>query len=203
MREGILGGSFDPIHNGHLHVARECRTRLALDRVLFVPARVPPHKQSVLLTAARHRLEMVKLATRDTSGFEVSDAELTRTGPSYTVDTVSAELARLGEGAEIFFLMGADQAFELHLWHNVRKLAQLCTLVPVTRPGFALERLDALAADLPAEMVKELKSAATEIPPADVSSTEIRRRVRAGENISELVPAAVEEYIRAHNLYRD
>jgi len=203
MREGILGGSFDPIHNGHLHVARECRTRLALDRVLFVPARVPPHKLDLPLSDARHRLEMVRLATGGTAGFEVSDAELGRTGPSYTVDTVSGELARLGEGAEIFFLMGADQAFELHLWHNVRKLARLCTLVPVTRPGFALDRLDELAKHLPTGVVRKLKSAAMEIPPMDVSSTEIRRRVRAGMSISEFVPPPVEEYIRAHSLYRD
>ena len=203
MREGILGGSFDPIHNGHLHVARECRTRLALDRVLFVPARVPPHKQSAPLTDARHRLEMVRLAIDGIAGFEVSDAELGRTGPSYTVDTVAAELTRLGEGTEIFFLMGADQAFELHLWHDVRKLSRLCTLVPVTRPGFVLDRLDELKPHLPAGMVRKLKSAATEIPPVDVSSTEIRRRVRVGESISGHVPPAVAEYIRTHKLYRD
>jgi nicotinate-nucleotide adenylyltransferase len=174
-----------------------------LDGVVFVPARVPPHKQSVPLTDARHRLAMARVAIAGIAGFEVSDAELGRTGPSYTVDTVSAELARLGEGAEIFFLMGADQALELHLWHNVRKLAGLCTLVPVTRPGFVLDRLDDLATHLPAGVVRKLKSAAMEIPPVDVSSTEIRRRVRAGMSISELVPPAVEEYIHAHNLYRD
>jgi len=201
MREGILGGSFDPIHNGHLHVARECRTILMLDCVVFVPTRVPPHKQDLPLTDARHRLEMVRLATRGTAGFEVSDEELRRTGPSYTVDTVSAELARLGEGAEIFFLMGADQAFELHLWHNVRELARLCTLVPVTRPGFPLDRLDELKSSLPAGVVRKLKSAALEIPPVDVSSTEVRRRVRAGMSVSALVPSAVEEYIRQHRLY--
>ena len=111
--------------------------------------------------------------------------------------------ARLGEGTEIFFLMGADQAFELHLWHDVRKLSRLCTLVPVTRPGFVLDRLDELKPHLPAGMVRKLKSAATEIPPVDVSSTEIRRRVRAGESISGLVPPAVAEYIRTHKLYRD
>jgi nicotinate-nucleotide adenylyltransferase len=201
MREGILGGSFDPIHNGHLHVAEECRTRLLLDRVLFVPACVPPHKQNLPLTDARHRLEMVRLAIAGIVGFEVSDEELRRTGPSYTVDTVSAELARLGKGAEIFFLMGADQALELHLWHNVRELARRCTLVPVTRPGFALDRLDELKTRLSAGIVRQLKSAALDIPPVDVSSTEIRRRVRAGIDISQFVPPPVEQYIRQHQLY--
>ena len=203
MREGILGGSFDPIHNGHLYVAGECLRRLALDRVLLMPARVPPHKRNVPLADARHRLEMVKLAVADTPKLEVSDAELNRTGPSYTVDTVSAELERLGEDAEVFFLMGADQALELDTWHNVRELARMCTLVPIARADFPLERLDGLKAKLPEEVVERLKSAALDIPPVAVSSTEVRRRVRRGEDVSELVPAAVERYIRLHGLYRD
>lgn len=203
MREGILGGSFDPIHNGHLRAAEECRRRLSLDRALFVPARVPPHKRDVPLTDARHRFEMVRLAVARVPGFEVSDAELTRMGPSYTVDTVSAELARLGEGAEIFFLMGADQALEIHTWHNVTQLARLCTLVPIPRPHFSLNDLDQLKGSLPADIVHALKAAALDMPPVDISSTEIRRRVREGTNISEFVPPAVEEYIRTHRLYRD
>jgi len=203
VREGILGGSFDPVHNGHLHVARECRRRLSLDRVLFIPARVPPHKRDVSLTDAEHRLEMVKLAIAGAAGLAVSDAELKRTGPSYTVDTVADELARLGKGAKIFFLMGADQALDLHIWHDVEKLVRLCTLVPIPRPHFSLRELDRLKAKLPAYIVQNLKLAALEIPPVDISATEIRRRVRAGQSISELVPPAVEEYIRMHGLYRD
>ena len=203
MREGILGGSFDPIHSGHLHVAEECRRRLALDRVLFVPASVPPHKRDVPLTDARHRFEMVSLAVARVPAFEVSDAELARTGPSYMVDTVSAELARLGEGAEIFFLMGADQALEIHTWHNVEELARLCTLVAVPRPNFSLDDLDQLESSLPADVVQQLKAAALDIPPVDISSSEIRRRVRERTSISKLVPPAVEEYIRTHQLYLD
>ena len=203
MREGILGGSFDPIHNGHLHVAGECRRRLSLDRVLFIPARVPPHKQEVSLSDAEHRLEMVRLAIADVPGLAVSDAELKRTGPSYTVDTVADELGRLDKGAKIFFLMGADQALEIHTWHNVEKLARLCTLVPIPRPHFSLRDLDQLKTKLPAYLVQNLKLAALHIPRVDISATEIRRRVRAGESISELVPPAVEEYIRKHQLYRD
>lgn len=203
MREGILGGSFDPIHNGHLAVAEECRQRLALDRVLFIPARVPPHKQGALLSDAVHRLEMARLAVAGIPAFQASDVELRRTGPSYTVDTVSAELERLGEGAEVFFLMGTDQALEVHTWHDVEGLGRLCTLVPVTRPGFPLGRLDELETKLPAGVVRRMKEAAIDITPVDISSTDIRRRVCEGKNISALVPPAVEEYIRTHGLYRD
>ena len=203
MREGILGGSFDPIHNGHLHIAVECRRRLALDRVLFIPARVPPHKQDVTLTDAKHRLEMVRRAIVGDPTFAVSDVEIRRTGPSYTVDTVAAELERLGEGAEVFFLMGADQACELHTWHNVEKLARLCTLVPVPRTGSTLDNLDALRANLPDEVVTRMKAAALDVPPVDVSSTDVRRRVRDGEDVSDLVPPAVAAYIREQGLYRD
>jgi nicotinate-nucleotide adenylyltransferase len=201
LREGILGGSFDPIHNGHLHVAAECRRRLALERVVFIPARVPPHKPSSL-TGAAHRLEMVKLAVDGLPGFEVSDVELRRKGPSYTVDTVSADRERLGEGSEIFFLIGADQAFELHTWYRIATLAKLCTLVTVTRSGFRLDALDRLREKLPAEIVEALKASALGIPPMDISATDIRRRVREGKSIADLVPPAVEEYIRREGLYR-
>ncbi len=202
MREGILGGSFDPIHNAHLHVAREAQRRLALDRVLFVPARRPPHKHDRALTPAEHRLAMVKLAIAGIPGFDASDAELRRKGPSYTIDTVSAEIARLGAGWEIFFLVGADQALELDTWHRIGELATLCTLTPVTRPGFRLADLDRLSARLSAEVVAKIRSSALDIPPLDVSSTEIRRRIREGRGIAELVPPAVAEYIRQHGLYR-
>ena len=202
MREGILGGSFDPIHNGHLHVAREAQRRLALDRVLFVPARRPPHKHDRALTPGEHRLAMVTLAIAGIPGFDASDAELRRTGPSYTIDTVSAELARLGAPREIFFLVGADQALELDTWHRIGELAALCTLTPVTRPGFRLADLDRLSARLSADVVARIQSSALDVPPLDVSSTDVRRRIREGLPIDALVPPAVAEYIRKHGLYR-
>jgi nicotinate-nucleotide adenylyltransferase len=203
VREGILGGSFDPVHNGHLHVAGESLRRLSLDRVVFVPARLPPHKLDVPLSDAMHRLKMLELAVAGTSTFEVSEVELRRAGASYTVDTVETELARLGEAGEVFLLIGADQAADLGDWHRVGELVRLCTVVVVSRPGFAPARLERLRTRLSAEAVEKLASAALDIPPVDVSSTEIRRRVRAGRSITGLVPAAVESYIRTHRLYRD
>lgn len=202
MREGILGGSFDPIHNAHLHVAREARKRLALDRVLFVPARVPPHKRDAAVSDPEHRLAMAKLAVAGEAGFEVSDAELRREGPSYTIDTVEAELSRLGAGAEVFFLVGADQALELASWRRVGDLVKRCTVVPVTRPGFRLSDLDRLTPKLSPDAVARIKAAALDLAPMDVSSTDIRARVRDGRSIADLVPPVVAEYIQRHNLYR-
>ena len=203
MREGILGGTFDPIHNGHLHVAAEALRGLALDGVLFIPARVPPHKRDRPLSDARHRLRMVTLAVENRSHFEVSDIELKRSGPSYSVDPVAAEKERLGGEAEIFFLVGADQAGDLATWHHLTRLVGLCRIVPVNRPGFSLDGLEELTKVLSAKQVRELKSSVLDIPPMDVSATDVRRRVREGDEISGMVPAAVERYIRDQGLYRD
>ena len=203
MREGILGGSFDPVHCGHLYVARECLRALALDRVLFVPARVPPHKQMVRLSEAQHRLAMARLAIAGEAVFDVSDMELQRTGPSYTIDTILAELTRLGDSAELFLLMGADQAVEVETWRRIKELVRLCQLVPVTREGTSLAGLDRLKGTLPEDAVEAMKSIALRIPTRNIAATEIRRRVRAGLPISEMVPAAVEAYIAEHGLYRD
>jgi nicotinate-nucleotide adenylyltransferase len=203
MREGILGGTFDPIHNAHLAVAQTCLDRLGLDRVLFVPARVPPHKSRRELTDGNVRLEMVKLAITGEPRFAVSDVELKREGPSYTVDTVRAEAERLGPGSEIVLIVGADQALELRTWHQAGELLELCRVVPVARPGFILARLDELKQGLPAVAVEEMKRAALDTRPMDVSSTDIRRLVREGKSISALVPPAVERFIRERGLYRD
>ena len=146
MRIGILGGTFNPIHNTHLEIARSAREQLQLERVIFIPARTPPHKQAdATIVAAHHRVRMVELATTDFDAFEVSDIEIRREGPSYTVDTVAELKEQLGPEAEIFFLMGADQVLELPAWHRVEELVKLCRLVPVERPGYPLEDIEGLA----------------------------------------------------------
>ena len=203
MREGILGGSFDPVHHGHLHIARACVARLALDRLLLMPARIPPHKMGRPMTDATHRLAMIRLAIADESRIDVSTLELDREGTTYTVDTIRALLDREDAPDELFFIVGADQALELPTWRTIDELARLCTIVPVARAGICLDCLDDLTGKLPDDVVARLKSAALDVPPVDVSSTQIRERIRAGKPVDALVTPAVAAYIDEHGLYRD
>lgn len=202
MREGILGGSFDPVHKGHVTIAREAVRRLSLDRLLFMPARIPPHKLGRPMSDAAHRLAMVRLSIADDPALDVSELELSRPGTTYTVDTIRALLTEIGADGELFFIVGADQALELPTWKTVNELVRLCTLVPVARAGVPLDRLDELRGRLPDDVVENLKATAIDMPPVDVSSTQVRTLVGEGKSIAGLVPAAVEEYIREHRLYR-
>ena len=135
MRIGVFGGTFDPIHNGHLVVAEECRERLNIDRVLFVPAGLPPHKQARTLTSPHHRMAMVRLAIASNPRFEASSIELGRPGPSYSVDTLRQLRQNQRDGTDVFFIMGADSLKELPSWHDPAGLIASCRLVVVSRPG--------------------------------------------------------------------
>ncbi len=134
---GILGGSFNPIHLGHLVLAETAREALGLDRVIFIPAKLPPHKRAAPLAAGADRLAMVRLAVAGNPAFSASDIELRRPGVSYTVDTVRALREKLGAGAQIYFLIGMDTVAELTAWREVARLARLCEFVPLSRPGHA------------------------------------------------------------------
>lgn len=190
MRIGLFGGTFDPPHLGHLVVAQDAWWQLSLDRVLFIPAAVPPHKRGRSRSPAAMRLELLRAATDGDPRFEVCDVELRREGPSYTVDTLR-ELGDRFPGAELFLLLGADQFRELATWREPLEVARLARLVSLSRAG-----VEAPQSGLgPAYR-------ALEVTRVDVSSTEIRRRVAAGEPIRYLVPAAVEALIRRNGLYR-
>ena len=198
MRIGLLGGSFNPIHRGHLAIARAARSSLALDRVVLIPSARPPHKKDRSLAPAEDRLAMVRLAARDEPGLEVSAIELERTGPSYTIDTVRA-FRDSNPGAEVSFIIGADTLPELKTWRDVRALLSLATFAVAARPGN-----DDLVRD--AELVKQdLGGTVVTVPiePDPVSATGIRELVRAGKPIDGLVPDAVRDYIVAHDLYRE
>lgn len=189
MRIGVLGGTFDPPHIGHLIVAQDAWSALGLDRVLFMPAAVPPHKRGRVSTPAEVRLAMVEAACADDPRFEASDLEIRRGGTSYTVDTLRALKERDPQGA-LFFLVGADQFRELHTWRSPLEIARLAELVALSRPGFPIE-----------EPRLELPYRRLDVTCVGVSATEIRRRVAAGEPIRYLVPPAVEAIIRARGLY--
>ena len=197
MRIGVLGGTFNPIHNTHLDLARAARDQFRLDRLIFVPAKTPPHKRNhESLVAPDHRLRMVELALASLPFAQVSDIELNRTGPSYTFDSLTALRQLVGPDAELFFILGSDQLLELPTWHRAPELVRLCRFLTVERPGFPLTSLAPLRARLP-----ELRTDPLDFTPSTVSSTDIRRKLLAGEDVSALVPASVLDYIRRHSLY--
>lgn len=186
-RLGLFGGTFDPIHTGHLAAARSAAATLGLDRVIFIPAGDPPGKSRSDISDGAHRLEMVRLAIGDDPLFAATDLETSRTGKSYTVDTVR-ELRRRHPDAELFFLLGADCAPRVPHWRGYDDLRTMLRFVVWARPG-AVETAD----DLPFLRVA--------CPPFDVSSTQIRARAAAGEALDGLTPASVADYVRRHELY--
>lgn len=199
MRLGVFGGTFDPVHHGHLVAAEEVRYRLRLDKVLFVPAGMPPHKLDHDITPTRHRVAMLELAIASNPGFALSRVDIDRHGPCYTVDTLALLHEEYGPGAELFFLMGMDSLADILTWKDPERLIRLAHIVVVGRPGFQ--------ADVD-ELDKVLPGAAERIcivdtPLMEVSSSDIRQRVREGAPIRYQVPEAVEAYIRAHRLYLD
>ena len=200
MRLGILGGTFDPIHFGHLLAAEEARVALHLDRVLFAPAGTPPHKQGHSILPVTHRLAMVRLAIADNPAFVVSTVDVDRPGPHYTVDTIRLLRDEWGTDAEeTFFIMGADSLAHLLTWHRPDRLVELCRLAVVTRPGYRAD-LAELKAALPgiSQRLDWVK-----MPVLGISSSDLQRRVREGRSIRYQVPAAVAKYVAEHKLYRD
>ena len=196
MRIGVFGGTFDPIHMGHLIVAEDARAALELDRVLFIPAGQPWFKSYRQITDAHHRLAMVRLAVSDNPYFGVSDIEIARSGPSYTVDTL-AELRDHHPDAEFIVILGVDALREIDRWHQPRRLFELASVVGMARPGTAIN-LSVLHAAIPgsSSRIRLLDSALI-----DISGTDIRRRVAAGRSIRYRVPSAVERYVRENGLY--
>lgn len=197
VRLGVFGGTFDPVHMGHLIAAEDARAALQLDEVLFVPAGEPWFKSYRRITPARHRLAMVRLAIRDNRRFGVSDMEIRRDGPSYTIDTL-AELRRERPDAELFVILGVDALREIDRWRQPRRLFQMATVVGMARPGSSLD-ISVLNAAIPgaSDRLRLVDSALI-----DISGTDIRRRVANGASIRYRVTPAVEQYIRDHNLYQ-
>ncbi len=199
-RLGIMGGTFDPIHYGHLVTAEVARAEFELDVVSFVPSGSPPHKQGVPISPGRDRFMMTVLATATNPFFEVSRIELDRDGPSYTIDTVRAFKARCAPGTELFFITGADAAVEILTWKDAQDLLRECAFIAATRPGHAMDRLESELAE--ARRVATHGIFVVEVPALAISSSDIRGRVRRGEPIRYLLPESVENYIRKAGLYR-
>jgi nicotinate-nucleotide adenylyltransferase len=200
-RVGIIGGSFDPVHMGHMVIAQDALELLDLSSVVFIPAAIPPHKQHMLQMDSEHRLNMLRLAVEADTRFCVSDIEVQRGGVSYTVDTIHA-LEREYGNAELFLIVGSDTLVDLHNWHRINEILDLCGVATFLRPGE--DELDGIEQKimLPADAKKRLLDHVFEAHRIGISSTEIRMRLAQGRCIRYLVPPEVEKYIYEHGLYQ-
>ena len=201
-RVGLYGGSFNPVHHGHLIVARAVLEQLSLQRVLFLPSERPPHKLGRPILSGRHRAAMVQLAIDGEPLFEFNDFDL-RDGPSFTIDTVLHFRGVFGPAAELHWIIGADSLAELATWKRAGELVDACRIVVAARPGW--QEIDWHVFDpvLRPQQVDRLRAGIIATPQIDISATDIRERIRAGRSIRYLVPDAVRQYIAEHDLYRE
>lgn len=200
-RVGLYGGSFNPIHCGHLIIARALAENLGLSRVILLPSRSPPHKAERKLADADHRAEMVRLAIAAEPLFEFSDFDLTRSGPSYTIETVEHYQRLLGPAAELCWLIGGDSLNELITWHRVGELVEACRIITAHRPGWDAINWQSLRTVLTEAQVDRLRAGIIPAPRIEISSTDIRQRLQAGQSVRYLVPDSVREYIARAGIY--
>ena len=201
FRVGVFGGSFDPVHMGHLGVAEEARERFGLDRVVFVPAAQPPHKGTKTLAAAADRLQMLRLAVMGNPHFLVSDIEMRREGPSYTIDTLD-EIQRIYPEYQAYFIVGADSLADLHTWHRAEELVREYDFIVIGRPGAPGLSKEDLARSFGRGIAQKIDDGFLRSAVFDISATEIRTRIGEGRSIRYIVAAAVERYILRNGLYR-
>ncbi|RBP39559.1 nicotinate-nucleotide adenylyltransferase [Garciella nitratireducens] len=195
---GIMGGTFDPIHYGHLIASKWAKENFELDKVIFIPAGVPPHKKEREVLSAEHRYFMTLLATIDEPDFDVSTIEIDRQGPSYTIDTIK-ELQAYYKDIQIFFITGADAILEIHTWRNYEELIKSCYFIVATREGYDTKELYKRIEKLDQKFGKRIFH--MKIPPVGISSTELRNRIQQGKTVKYLIPPMVEEYIKKKHLY--
>ena len=198
MDIGVLGGTFDPVHVGHLIIAEEARIRLGLSQVVFVPAGQPWLKQDSDISSGEHRLEMIRLAIAPNAFFRASTVDLERPGPSYTVDTLADLKRELGQEGNLYFILGLDALAGLPTWKEPQKIVELCYLVAARRAEAMDVDMDSLKRSIPSISSRVI---ILDNPLIDISSSEIRQRVAEGKSIHEMVPNAVERYIREKRLY--
>ena len=201
MRLGVFGGTFDPVHYGHLLLAECCREQCRLDEVWFLPAAVPPHKQSRALTPAGLRVEMLELAIAGQPNFSVCRYEVDRGGVNYSFETL-AHFREEDRDRELFFLLGADMLWDMHNWREPGKICDSAIPIAVRRPGEPAVDFGMLADLTSPERIELMRRHEVEMPEMGLSSTEIRRRVAAGLSIRYRTPRAVEKYIETRELYK-
>jgi len=213
VRVGLFGGTFNPVHWGHLRAAEEIREMFYLKQVIFIPTNISPHKESQEIVPAEHRLKMLNLAINDNPCFFTSDVELRRPGKSYSIETIGHFKHTFGKELTLFFILGMDVFLEITSWKDYIELFNLCNFIVMSRPGYEVEELDQV---IPAQVRSDfcyqndkkmfINSSQhsiyfTEITPVDVSSRSIRTLVRDGRSIKHLLPETVESYLKEHKLY--
>ena len=220
MRLGLLGGSFNPVHDGHLAIAHQTREALGLDQILFVPTSHPPHKPNGSLAPAQDRYEMVRLAIASDPSLAISDVEIRRPGKSYTIDTVRLLQQEYGADTRLFFLIGLDAFLDFPSWRDPLTLLELCSFVVLSRPGLSFRSLSTIAllppipypslADLDADQISRIETQigtqrliCLKLPPCSISASDIRLRIRQGLPVANLLPPLVESYILRHHLYQE
>jgi nicotinate-nucleotide adenylyltransferase len=197
----LFGGSFDPIHNGHITMARFARETLAASRVIFIPASRSPLKPHPPVTCGEDRAAMIRIAIAGIAGFEVSDIELHRSEPSYTIDTINHFRSLYDESMQLYWLIGADALNDLPFWYRIEQVIERCQLCVMHRAGHKLPDLDSLRTLFSNEQIDGLARHIIKTPLVDISSTEVRRLLRQGEDIGEMLPQGVLEYIYQKRLY--
>ncbi|MDP4181525.1 MAG: nicotinate-nucleotide adenylyltransferase [Bacillota bacterium] len=200
IKIGISGGTFDPIHYGHLIIAENIRNSFKLDKVIFVPAGLPPHKKHLKVTSSLDRLNMVKKAVSSNSYFEVSSVEVEREGYTYTIDTLKHFRKTYGEAAKLFFITGADVIKELHLWKDYSEILSMCSFVTALRPEYNDDEFYKAIEHYRSNFNANIYIA--DAPMVQISSTDIRNRIAENRSIKYLLPECVEEYIFKNNLYK-
>ena len=193
MRIGIMGGTFNPIHYGHLVSASEVCDKFKLDKVIFIPSALNPLKNTSNLADVHHRLKMIKLAVSDNPCFEASDIEIKRGGASYTIDTIKTLVKKYGKDTNLYFIIGADAFLEINSWASPDALLKMCKFIVTTRPGYDIEK---------AKQVFRKHTEIMEITHLEISSSDIRKRIKSGVPIKYLLPKRVGNYIQKHKLYK-
>jgi nicotinate-nucleotide adenylyltransferase len=200
MRLGVFGGTFDPVHVGHLIVAEQCREQAQLDQVLFIPAARPPHKQDKLLTSYDQRVQMLMLAISGNPAFRIDEREKDRPGPSFTADTL-AQLRASHPGAELFLIMGSDTVRDLPSWHEPMRVLELANLLIVPRPSWPIPSAEDIRSTLASADSVALRYQVCAMPLVDIASRDLRGRIAAGHSVRYMLPRAVEAYIDDKKLY--
>lgn len=200
MKIGVMGGTFDPIHHGHLIAAEYARTSLDLDKIIFIPSGVHPFKDNKTITDPNKRVDMISLAIDSNKFFKISSIEINRIGTTYTIDTIR-ELREEYKGDEIYFIIGSDIIFEIEKWKNFEELIRICKFILLYRPGKEEENIDKKIQEL--NLSYDITFEKVESPLIEISSTKIRHRVKDKCSIKYLVPEVVEDYILKHDLYNE